>query len=191
VGQSLQPSAQLGHSSDLSHPIGSLKIDNMPKLVISGTVYELVEDLITVGRAPDNIIVISDPSVSSHHAHLQLIGETYRAKDLGSTNGTRLNGIPLAEAALHFEDRIRFGAVEARYEADPIGSQPLPELEEVEAAPAQLSAVPADFANASPFPGQKDQKDPVRTAIVAGAALALLVFLGSMIAVLLMHAPGL
>jgi predicted component of type VI protein secretion system len=163
----------------------------MPKLVISGTPHELVEDLVTIGRAPDNTIVIGDPSVSTHHAQLQLIGETYRLKDLGSTNGTCVNGIPLTEAALRFDDRIRFGAAEARYEADTPGSQPLPQLEEVEASPAELSAVPADFANASPFPRQKEQKDPVRTAILAGAAIALLVFLGSMIAVLMMHTPAL
>jgi predicted component of type VI protein secretion system len=163
----------------------------MPKLVISGTAHELVEDLVTIGRAEDNTIVIGDPSVSSHHAHLQLIGEAYRLKDLGSTNGTRVNGIPVAEAALRFDDRIRFGAAEARYEPDTTGSQPLPHLAEVEATPAELSAVPADFANASPFPRQKDQKDPIRTAILAGSAIALLVFLGSMIAVIMMHAPSL
>jgi predicted component of type VI protein secretion system len=163
----------------------------MPKLVISGTPHELVEDMITIGRAPDNTIVINDPSVSSHHAQLQLIDDAYRLKDLGSTNGTRVNGIPVAEAALRLADRIRFGAVEVRYEAGTTDSQPLPHLEQVEAMPAELSAVPAGFASASPFPSQKDQKDPVRTAILAGAAFALLVFLGSMIAVLMMHAPAL
>jgi hypothetical protein len=121
---------------------------------------------------------------------LQLIGEAYRLKDLGSTNvlRQRYSG---RRTALRFDDRIRFGAAEARYEADTTGSHPLPQLEEVEATPAELSAVPPDFANASPFPRQKGQKDPVRTAILAGSAIALLVFLGSMIAVLMMHAPSL
>jgi pSer/pThr/pTyr-binding forkhead associated (FHA) protein len=165
--------------------------NNMPKLVISGTVHELVEDLITIGRAPDNMIVISDPSVSSHHAQLQLAGETYRLKDLDSTNGTRVNGVPTTETALRFDDRIRFGGVEARCEPDTSGSQPLPRLEEIEAKPAELSAAPVDFANASPFPRQKGQKDPTRTAIFVGSAIVLLVFLGSMVAVLMMHGPGL
>jgi pSer/pThr/pTyr-binding forkhead associated (FHA) protein len=163
----------------------------MPKLVISGITHELVEDLITIGRAPDNMIVITDPSISSHHAQLQLAGETYRLKDLDSTNGTRVNGVPAAETALRFDDRVRFGGVEARYEPDTPGSQPLPQLEEIEAKPADLSAAPIDFANASPFPRQKEQKDPTRTAIFVGSAILLLVFLGSMIAVLMMHAPPL
>jgi hypothetical protein len=92
---------------------------------------------------------------------------------------------------LRFNDRIRFGATEARYESDASGSQPLPELEEIKATPAELSAAPVDFANASPFSRQKQQGDPVRNGIFIGLAIVLLVFLGSMMAVLMMHAPRL
>jgi hypothetical protein len=162
----------------------------MPKLIISGTTYELVDDLVTIGRGPDNTIVINNPSVSARHAQLQLAGETYRLKDLGSTNGTRVNGKPVTETLLSLDDRIRFGAVEASYEGDASGSRPLPQLEEIKARPAELSAAPADFTNVSPFRRQKQQTDPVRNGIFIGLAIVLLVFLGSMIAVLMMHAPG-
>jgi pSer/pThr/pTyr-binding forkhead associated (FHA) protein len=163
----------------------------MPKLIISGTTYELVDDLVTVGRGPDNTIVVNNSSVSARHAQLQLSGETYRLKDLSSTNGTHVNGKPVTETVLRFDDRIRFGAAEARYESDASGSRPLPELEEIKASPAELSAAPADFTNASPFRRQKQQSDPVRNGIFVGLAIILLVFLGSMIAVLMMHAPSL
>ncbi len=116
--------------------------DIMPKLVISGTAHELVGDLITIGRGPDNMIVINDPSVSTHHAQLQRAGEMYRLKDLDSTNGTRVNGIAAAETGLRFDDRIRFGAAEARYESDTSGSQPLPQLEKITVRPAEFSAAP-------------------------------------------------
>src|SRR2546428_12479553 len=112
---------------------------NMPKLVISGTAHELVEELITIGRAPDNTIVIDDPSVSASHAQLERRGEGYRIKDLESTNGTRVNGIPITETALRFDDRIRFGAVEAHFEPDTRGSQPLPDLRKMEAKPVETS----------------------------------------------------
>ncbi|MBX6326632.1 MAG: FHA domain-containing protein, partial [Chthoniobacterales bacterium] len=79
----------------------------MPKLIINGTMHELVEDVITIGRAADNTVVINDPSVSAHHAQLQLAGETYWLKDLGSTNGTHVNGKPVTETLLRFDDRIR------------------------------------------------------------------------------------
>jgi len=163
----------------------------MPKLIISGTTYELVDNLVTVGRSPDNAIVIDNPSVSARHAQLQLVGETYRLKDLGSTNGTQVNGKPVTETLLSFDDRVRFGAAEARFESDASGSRPLPQLEEIKARPAELSAVPADFTNVSPFPRQKQQNDPLRNGIFVGLAIVLLVFLGSMIAVVMMHAPRL
>ncbi|HZR06652.1 MAG TPA: FHA domain-containing protein [Candidatus Udaeobacter sp.] len=163
----------------------------MPKLIINGTTYELVDDLVTIGRSPDNTIVINNPSVSARHAQLQLAGETYRLKDLGSTNGTHVNGKPVTETLLSFDDRIRFGATEARYEADKSGSRPLPQHEEINARPAELSAAPPDFTNVSPFRRQKQQSDPLRNGIFIGLAIVLLVFLGSMIAVLMMHAPRL
>jgi pSer/pThr/pTyr-binding forkhead associated (FHA) protein len=163
----------------------------MPRLIVSSTAYELSEDCVTIGRAPDNAIVLEEPSVSSHHAELRLSGEIYILKDLGSTNGTRVNGNPVTETALRFNDRIRFGATEVRYESDTNGSQPLPALEEIVAIPAQSSVRPVDFGNASPFLRRQDQKDPIRNALFAAAAVALLTFLGSMIAVLIMHPPGL
>jgi len=168
-----------------------VKIDNMPKLVIAGLVHELTDQLVTIGRAPDNTIVLYDPSVSARHAELELSGDTYRLKDLDSTNGTRVNGIPTTETVLRFDDRIRFGAVEARYEPDVRGSQPLPQLQQIEAKPAESSAAPVDFTNASPFLRQKQQKDPMRKIFIIIALIAIGAFLGSMLAVLMMHAPAL
>jgi hypothetical protein len=54
-----------------------------------------------------------------------------------------------------------------------------------------LTAAPADFTNGSPFRRQRQEADPVRNGIFIGLAIVLLVFLGSMIAVLMMHAPAL
>jgi pSer/pThr/pTyr-binding forkhead associated (FHA) protein len=167
----------------------------MPRLIIrsaeTGPVtHELTEELITLGRAPDNMIVLEDPSVSSRHAQLQRSDDIYRIKDLGSTNGTRVNSENVTEVTLRFGDRLRFGKLEARFEADLVGgAEPLPEVAPIEAQPAEMSVRPADFANASPFPRRKKEVDPMRTAIFAAAGIALLAFLASMIAVLLMHAP--
>src|SRR5438552_11112101 len=166
----------------------------MPKLIVTtesqGKIgYEFTEDLVTIGRAPDNMIIVEHPSVSSRHAQLERSGDTYRLKDLESTNGTRVNGIPIKDTALRFDDRIRFGGVDARFESDVTGSQPLPKMEEIGAAPAELSAAPVDFANASPFPRRAKDRDPGRTATLAVVAIAIVAFLGSMVAVLTIHAP--
>jgi pSer/pThr/pTyr-binding forkhead associated (FHA) protein len=166
----------------------------VPKLILTteaqGKVaYEFAEHSITIGRAPDNMIMIDDPSVSSRHAQLERSGETYRLKDLDSTNGTKVNGVPITETVLRFEDRIRFGAIEARFEPDVRGSQPLPQLETIEAKPAELSAAPFGFGNASPFRRRSTTRDPARLVVLGIAAVAAVTFLGSMIAVLFMHAP--
>jgi hypothetical protein len=56
---------------------------------------------------------------------------------------------------------------------------------------AEPVAASTNFANTSPFRRQKEQSDPVRNGIFIGLAIVLLVFFGSMIAVLMMHAPAL
>ena len=166
----------------------------MPKLILTtesqGKVaYEFAEQSITIGRAQDNMIVIDDPSVSNRHALLEMSGDTYRLKDLDSTNGTKVNGVPITDTLLRFDDRVRFGAIEARYEPDVRGSQPLPAVESIEAAPAESSEAPAGFGNASPFRQRSTSRDAVRLVVLGVAAIASLTFLASMIAVLFMHAP--
>jgi len=167
----------------------------MPKLTIrsetgESTSHDLVEETYTIGRAPENSIRLEDVSVSGRHAELAMVGENCFLKDLGSTNGTVVNGQPATEVQLCAGDRIRFGKVEACFECDVPGSaQPLPFLEEVEAQPAESSARPADFANASPFPSREKTKDPARSAILAAVALAILAFLASMIVLFLMRPP--
>jgi pSer/pThr/pTyr-binding forkhead associated (FHA) protein len=169
----------------------------MPKLIVTteaqGKItYDFTEDLITIGRAPDNMITIEDPSVSGRHAELRLVGDKHQLKDIGSTNGTLVNGSSITEAQLGHGDRIRFGGVDARYEAvDSTATQPLPQVQKILTQPAEASTAPVDFANASPFPRRSKQTDPTRRVFLAVAVVALLAFLGSMIAVLMMRAPAL
>ncbi|HEY2139464.1 MAG TPA: FHA domain-containing protein [Chthoniobacterales bacterium] len=167
----------------------------MPKLTIRSetgelTSHDLVEETYTIGRSPENSIRLDDTSVSGRHAELVFVNENCFLKDLGSTNGTVVNGQPVTETQLRQGDRIRFGRVEAFFEGEALSAaQPLPRLEEAGARPAELSARPADFANASPFQSRKTRKDPVRTATFAIAAVALLAFVASLIALCLMKPP--
>jgi predicted component of type VI protein secretion system len=180
-----------GHTSFV-HSTHSIKIRGMPKLIISGIAHELMDEVITIGRGPDNTIIVNDSSISTHHARLLLEGDTYRLKDLDSTNGTRVNGKSMTETVLRFQDRIRFGAAEARYESSEAAeSKPLPKLEEIKARFAADTPAQPHFTGAPPFRRPEQQNDPVRTGIFVGLAIVVLVFLGSMIAVLMMHAPSL
>ena len=73
----------------------------------SRATHELTEERITMGRAADNMIQIDDPSVSGHHAELLLIDERYQLKDVGSTNGTRVNSELVTDTFLRVGDSIR------------------------------------------------------------------------------------
>jgi pSer/pThr/pTyr-binding forkhead associated (FHA) protein len=169
----------------------------MPKLTIRSETgesvsHDLVEETYSIGRSAENSIRLDDVSVSGRHAEIAVVGESCYLKDLGSTNGTQVNRQPVTDVQLRAGDRIRFGKIEACFECDIAGGvQPLPHLEEVEARPAELSARPADFANASPFPSRKKTKDPARTAILAAIALGFVAFLASMVALFMMRPPAL
>jgi serine phosphatase RsbU (regulator of sigma subunit) len=66
-----------------------------------------------VGRASQNPIRITDPSVSREHAEVRMTGDKIQVEDLGSHNGTWVNGTRLtAPAELRPGDRIRFGSYE-------------------------------------------------------------------------------
>jgi len=168
----------------------------MSKLILSPSgsppvPHELTEDLVTIGRSPESLIQIDDPSVSGRHAQLQQVGDTFHLRDLESTNGTRVNGEIITSVALRLGDRIRFGKVEACFECElPSDAQPLPALEAVEARPAEVSARPADFANASPFPKRESDRDPARIPLFAAAAIAILAFIASMLALAQMRPPS-
>lgn len=167
----------------------------MPKLTIrteAGELiaHDLVEETHTIGRAPENSIRLEDTSVSGRHAQLVVVGENCYLKDLGSTNGTLVNGQPITETQLRAGDRVRFGKVEMCYECDAAGgAEPLPNLGGAEARPAESSARPADFANASPFQTRKQTKDPAAKAVMAAAAIALISLVISLIALALMKPP--
>ncbi len=57
-----------------------------------GKTYELTEDEITLGRDVSNHIVINDPEISRQHTRLSLQSDGYIIEDLGSTNGTFVDG---------------------------------------------------------------------------------------------------
>jgi pSer/pThr/pTyr-binding forkhead associated (FHA) protein len=74
---------------------------------------------IVVGRLAECEIVLSDPNVSRRHAEIRPAGGPgeYEVVDLGSTNGTKVNGIPLvAPRPLKDGDQITFGATTIGFE---------------------------------------------------------------------------
>jgi hypothetical protein len=64
---------------------------------------------LTIGRAADNDLVLADGRVSRHHARVTGRRGTLVYTDLGSTNGSRVNGAPVGELVLGAGDRIELG----------------------------------------------------------------------------------
>ncbi len=72
-------------------------------LVITGEgtqreVHHLGSVPATIGRSPDSAVLINDPRVSRSHARIDFAGGRFVIEDLGSTNGTTLNGEPVSDS---------------------------------------------------------------------------------------------
>lgn len=91
----------------------------MPKLTLKfddRVIKEYSVDAeVTIGRLPDNTVVIDNPAVSSHHARLFLDGDQLIVEDLHSKNGTYLNEQHVMRAALKSGDVLQIGKHRLEY----------------------------------------------------------------------------
>jgi pSer/pThr/pTyr-binding forkhead associated (FHA) protein len=116
--------------------------------------------VVNVGRADYNDIVIADPSVSTTHAKLQRRDNIWVLTDLGSTNGTYVEGEPVTgETALTPGTTLRFGDVAALFEPhdepQPIGHR---------AAPAAAEPAPPWASDSPPAAARPATRRPIRAA---------------------------
>ncbi len=79
----------------------------------SAPVHHLEKDVITVGRAPDNDLVVEDASVSGHHAEIAKIEGRWVVRDLGSLNGTYVSfgGDPRMERLIEGQNALKNGSI--------------------------------------------------------------------------------
>ena len=162
-------------------PTGTAKGPTLRGLTgaVTGQAFPLTGTLV-VGRVAGVDIRLDDDSVSRRHAEVELAGQDVVVRDLGSANGTSINGAPIeGEALLQNGDIVQFGVVELMYESGS-GSARAPvrrgasgpnasarpsrgarERDPERHSPTEQSSVP-------PNPGKK------RLLIVGGAVAALL-----------------
>jgi len=76
------------------------------------TSYPLIKPVVTIGRRPDNDVVIAEPRVSRAHARIERRGAEYFLTDLGSSHGTFVNGELTQNCLLKAGDRIELGATD-------------------------------------------------------------------------------
>jgi hypothetical protein len=91
----------------------------MGSLVLpSGQRVDLGIAKVTVGRLPECTISINDSNISRNHAEVNAGPSAYVVTDLGSTNGTMVNGVRIdGEQRLRDGDIISFGSTHVRFEA--------------------------------------------------------------------------
>ncbi|QIL82989.1 FHA domain-containing protein [Diaphorobacter sp. HDW4A] len=92
----------------------------MPKMVVSvdGVVIKevpLTKDRTTLGRRPYNDVVIDNLAVSGEHALLHMAADEVEIEDLGSTNGTHVNGKAVKRHKLRNGDTVELGRYKIRY----------------------------------------------------------------------------
>lgn len=89
---------------------GSLILPNNERLVLG-------DASIVIGRMPDCDLTIRDANVSRRHAEIRPQGDGFVLVDLGSTNGSRVNGIRVTQRDLRDGDELTFGSTRILFQA--------------------------------------------------------------------------
>src|SRR5690349_7535702 len=103
----------------------------MAKLILSldGMVireYPLTKERTTIGRKPHNDIVIDNLAISGEHAMIMTILNDSFLEDLGSTNGTLVNGQPIKKHFLQNNDVVELGKYKLKYVTEATAAQASP-----------------------------------------------------------------
>jgi len=103
-------------SRDPAASLGRLVVVASSGQPAPGVVFAL-DAVTTLGRDLGSSVVVDDPYASAQHAVLTFRGRAWYVEDLRSTNGTHVNGAPVASVTgLAYGDEIRIGAVRLRLE---------------------------------------------------------------------------
>jgi len=128
---------------------------------VKGKKFELSLDETFVGRNTQNQISINDTSISGRHCSIVRDGNKFSLHDLGSTNGTRLNGAGVTKIGLRPKDIVQVGNVELMFDGQDVevdsGTSSDTAKIEVVAEPVQI---PRNFHTASPFGNRSDNRKP-------------------------------
>lgn len=90
--------------------------------------FDNADEVLRIGRAPDNDIVVSELSVSRYHAELRRSGYRVALVDLGSANGTTVNGTRISgavELTPPADVLVGQARLSVRTEPDPAGGPPV------------------------------------------------------------------
>jgi FHA domain-containing protein len=124
AGDEAPSAGDFGHTMVYSPDREVRRLDAEPSsgyralLVGEGRRTVLSGDRVLLGRSRECDVQLADPNVSRRHAELRRDDGGWSVVDLGSTNGIKLNGRRVDQAALEPGDRITLGLTELTYELD-------------------------------------------------------------------------
>lgn len=131
----------------------------MPRLIVkfggATRTVPLGEEAVTFGRTPENSVPLDDVGVSRRHAQILFIGKGWEVVDLGSRNGTKVNGQKVPRKMLQPGDVITLGPAEVVFQDDAAagaGGDATLEIEEVDLGGDVPSPARASAAAAGPAP---------------------------------------
>ena len=135
----------------------------MPRIYIVAPEGRAEADLLphnTLGRHPNNTVQILDRIVSKEHCHIDFVDGRYLLRDLGSLNGSFVNGERITERVLNPGDEITIGGTRIVYDPEgagrprvPSGSVPVPPAPNT--APYGGGGPSAAGARGHPHPGAR------------------------------------
>ena len=99
----------------------------------AGQTVNIGAKTISIGRSPDNDIVVDDPTVSRHHARITVQDGKYQVQDLGSTSGTKVGGKDVTLAQIASGDTIKLGNTEIGFNGAGKYQEKFPAREEAKA----------------------------------------------------------
>ena len=89
--------------------MAGVRIKKLAGTSSDGESRELEGERFIIGRGADCDLTLQADRVSRRHLRIELVGSDWLAEDLGSRNGTFLNGRPISTAALHDLDLLQLG----------------------------------------------------------------------------------
>ena len=156
---------------------------------VKGRNFEIDRDKVSIGRNTTNLIAIDHPTVSGRHGCITRTGHEYVLADLGSTNGTRVNGKEVKECRLHAKDLVQIGSLEFMFDAEDAPEAPRPVVTKADTKTIEAkgaAAAPISFGSISPFGSRKKDNVALWYALIIGIGLLALLGVGFVIYLLLM-----
>lgn len=176
--------------------------ETQAKLILIGggesVAHALADGETLVGRSSAAAIRVSEPLVSSSHCKIVKRGSVFALVDLGSENGTYVNGVRIKEKELEQGTQIRIGPLTFYFAADGVEPEPgsveiiqpvqSPQPKQAQAAQSVQAAAPvhAPPAASEPVPVKSGLAAIPRVALIGGGAVAFVLML---IALILLRSP--